>query len=220
MSVVTVSIRHVSTVTPAAHAALTAAPPEQAVSPDTEALGTLPRRAIAGEANAIDDLMVEIRPRIVRYCRARLGRDAGHYDLADDVAQEVCVAVISALDNYRDMGRPFMAFVYGIAAHKVADARRRESRSPSLTVQNFPDDPDEAPGPEEWVLRVSDARKVRALLERLPKQQRDLLLLRVVVGLSSEETGKALNMRAAAVRVQQHRSLRRLRELAEEAGIT
>ena len=61
---------------------------------------------------------------IVRYCRARLGRVAGHYHIADDVAQEVCIAVFSALPRYRDMGRPFVSFVFGIAAHKVADALR------------------------------------------------------------------------------------------------
>ena len=59
---------------------------------------------------------------VVRYCRARLGRITGHYYVADDVAQEVCLAVLSALPRYRDMGRPFASFVFGIASHKVADA--------------------------------------------------------------------------------------------------
>jgi RNA polymerase sigma-70 factor, ECF subfamily len=40
------------------------------------------------------------------------------------VAQEVCLAVLSALPRYRNMGRPFVSFVFGIASHKVADAAR------------------------------------------------------------------------------------------------
>ena len=70
---------------------------------------------------------------VVRYCRARLGRITGHYYVADDVAQEVCLAVLAALPRYRDMGRPFASFVFGIASHKVADAVRNASGSPSLT---------------------------------------------------------------------------------------
>ena len=66
------------------------------------------------------------------------------------------------------------------------------------------------------VLRQSDARRVRELLNQLPAHQRELLILRVAVGLSAEETGTALGMSAGAVRVAQHRALSRLRALAGE----
>src|ERR1022692_5018048 len=62
--------------------------------------------AAAGQPAAIESLLRQIRPMVVRYCRARLGRIAGQYHVADDVAQEVCIAVLSALPRYRDMGRP------------------------------------------------------------------------------------------------------------------
>ena len=42
----------------------------------------------------------------------------------DDVAQDICIAVLAALPRYRDRGRPFEAFVHGVASRKVADARR------------------------------------------------------------------------------------------------
>jgi len=71
---------------------------------------------------------------VVRYCRARLGRITGQYQVADDVAQEVCIAVLSALPRYRDMGRPFASFVFGIASHKVADAVRAAARCASATL--------------------------------------------------------------------------------------
>src|ERR1022692_1521582 len=81
-------------------------------------------------------------------CRARLGRIAGHYHVADDVAQEVCIAVLSALPRYRDMGRPFASFVFGIASHKVADAMRTASKL-AVPTEDLPDGPDDRPGPEE-----------------------------------------------------------------------
>ncbi len=77
---------------------------------------------------------------VVRYCRARLGRISGHYHAADDVAQEVCIAVLSALPRYQDMGRPFASFVFGIASHKVADAKRSASRL-AIPTEDLPDGP-------------------------------------------------------------------------------
>jgi RNA polymerase sigma-70 factor, ECF subfamily len=134
------------------------------------------------------------------------------------VAQEVCLALLSALPSYRDMGRPFGAFVFAIAAHKVADAARGAARAP-LPVPVLPDLPDRCLGPEETVLKSVDARLARALLAHLPAAQRRLLLLRVVGGLSAEDTGYVLDMSPGAVRVAQHRALVRLRALAaDEAG--
>jgi RNA polymerase sigma-70 factor (ECF subfamily) len=64
------------------------------------------------------------------------------------------------------------------------------------------------------VLRGIEASRARRLLARLPAGQRRLLLLRVVTGLSAEETGYVLDMTPGAVRVAQHRALARLRQLA------
>lgn len=169
--------------------------------------------AVDGQPAAIDTLLRQIRPMVVRYCRARLSRMTGYYQVADDVAQEVCIAVLSALPRYQDMGRPFASFVFGIASHKVADAVRNASRL-AIPTEDLPDGPDDRPGPEETVVAYIEAERVRSLLARLPLHQRELLVLRVLTGLSAEETGRALGMSARAVRVAQHRAIARLREMA------
>ncbi|MBG0827815.1 sigma-70 family RNA polymerase sigma factor [Planomonospora sp. ID67723] len=174
--------------------------------------------AVQGDRTAIESLLTQLRPMVVRYCRARLGRVSGQYHIADDVAQEVCIAVLSALPRYRDMGRPFASFVFGIASHKVADALRSSVRS-AVPTQDLPDGPDEGPGPEETVVRYIEAEHARRLLSRLPDNQRELLMLRVVSGLSAEETGNVLGMSPGAVRVAQHRALARLRAMAELESI-
>jgi RNA polymerase sigma-70 factor, ECF subfamily len=171
--------------------------------------------ARCGQPAAIESLLRQIRPMVVRYCRARMDRISGHYHAADDVAQEVCIAVISALPRYRDMGRPFVSFVFGIASHKLADAQRAAARQ-AIPTEDVPDGPDDRPGPEEIVVACIEAERVRALLAQLPAQQHRLLVLRVLSGLSAEETGEALGMSAGAVRVAQHRALARLRALVAE----
>ncbi|MDA0632500.1 sigma-70 family RNA polymerase sigma factor [Nonomuraea sp. CA-218870] len=181
---------------------------------DDSDLRELTSLAVQGDRTAIESLLGELRPMVVRYCRARLGRVSGQYHIADDVAQEVCIAVLSALPRYRDMGRPFASFVFGIASHKVADALRSSVRS-AVPTQDLPDGPDDGPGPEETVVRYIEVEHARRLLARLPRNQRELLLLRVVSGLSAEETGNVLGMSPGAVRVAQHRALARLRQMAE-----
>ncbi|MGH3320069.1 MAG: sigma-70 family RNA polymerase sigma factor [Streptosporangiaceae bacterium] len=190
-------------------------PNEPGEPADDTDLGEIASRAINGERGAVEQLITSIRPLVVRYCRARLGRISGMYHAADDVAQEVCVAVIAALPRYRDLGRPFASFVYGIAAHKVADAQRSAVRA-AVPTDEVPDELDDTPGPEEHVVRASEAQRARDLLDYLPEQQRELLLLRVMGGLTAEQTGTIMHMSAGAIRVAQHRALQRLRALALE----
>ncbi|HEY3735397.1 MAG TPA: RNA polymerase sigma factor ShbA [Streptosporangiaceae bacterium] len=176
-------------------------------------LRDLAELAIRGQPDAIESLLEQVRPMVVKYCRTRLGRISGHYHAADDVAQEVCIAVLSALPRYRDMGRPFASFVFGIASHKVADAVRSATRS-AVPTEDLPDGPDDHPGPEEMAVAYVEAQRARDLLARLPGHLRELLLLRVVTGLTAEETGNVLGMSPGAVRVAQHRALARLRAIA------
>jgi RNA polymerase sigma-70 factor (ECF subfamily) len=177
----------------------------------------LAMQAARGDRSALEALLTQIRPLAHRYCRARLGGH-GWEHAADDVAQEVCLAILDALPRYRDEGRPFEAFMYGIAAHKVADVLRARSRD-GLPIAEVPDDVASDPTPEEHAMRRSDAAVARSLLSRLPEQLRELIVLRVAVGLTAEETGQALGMSPGAVRVAQHRALARLRMLADEQAV-
>lgn len=181
-------------------------------------MGNLTELAARGQPAAIDMLLRQIRPMVLRYCRSRLGHISGHYHAADDVAQEVCIAILSALPRYQDIGRPFASFVFGIASHKVADAKRSATRL-AIPTEDLPDGPDDRPGPEETAVAYLEAERARSLLARLPVNQRELLVLRVLSGLSAEETGHELGMSAGAVRVAQHRALARLRAIAVEEWI-
>ncbi len=168
--------------------------------------------AMKGDRKAVARLLTVIRPLAVRYCRARIGRQERSFASADDAAQEICLAVLKSLPSYRDQGRPFLAFVYGIAAHKVADAHRASSRNRSEPVADVPDVPETEAGPEQQALRGELSREMVELLRVLPEKQREILLLRIVVGLSADETAMAIGSTPGAVRVAQHRALTKLRK--------
>ena len=174
--------------------------------------------AVAGDRDALREVLETIRPIVVRYCRARVGAFERSGLSADDVAQEVCLAAVMALPRYRDRGRPFLAFVYGIAAHKVADAYRAVGRDLSYAMETVPERRSAEPGPEQAAIDADSVTRMSQLLEILPDKQREILILRVVVGLSAEQTAEAVGSTAGAVRVAQHRALARLKSAIAAAG--
>jgi RNA polymerase sigma-70 factor, ECF subfamily len=177
----------------------------------------LVRNAAAGDQDAVGRLLAVVRPHVVRYCRARLG--PSNRTSADDVAQEVCLAVLTGLPGYRFQGKPFMAFVYGVAAHKVIDAHRAATRTRWGLDVEIPDSADMTEGPEQHALRAELSGELRRLLDELPESQREILVLRVALGMSAEETAGAVGSTPGAVRVAQHRALARLRSSLADSGV-
>ena len=183
-----------------------------------ERLDAVVAEAVAGDRDALREVLETIRPIVVRYCRARIGTTERSGLSADDVAQEVCLAAITALPRYRDQGRPFLAFMYGIAAHKVADAHRAAGRDLSYPADSVPELRSLEAGPEQLAVEADSVAQMNELLEVLPDKQREILILRVVVGLSAEETATAVSTTPGAVRVAQHRALARLKSELIAAG--
>jgi RNA polymerase sigma-70 factor, ECF subfamily len=151
------------------------------------------RLAAQGDRSAVEELLAATRPVVVRYCRAGVGRVEGSFAAADGVAREVCLAVLGGLSGYRAEGRSFLAFLYDVAVREVGKARRSR---PTVRTEGLP-------------------AELAGLAEVLSVGQREVLLLRVGVGLSAEETADAMGMTPGAVRIAQHRALNELRRLAD-----
>jgi RNA polymerase sigma-70 factor (ECF subfamily) len=166
--------------------------------------------ASAGDRVATHELLTYLRPIMVRYCRGKLGR-VRPVNSPDDVAQEVCIAVFRALPTYRHLGRPFLSFVFGVAAHKVADVHRSAARDKSLPTAETPELPDVEESPEQIALRRELVEQTGGLLRTLLPRQREILIMRIVLGMSAQETAEAVGTTPDAVRVAQHRALNRLR---------
>src|ERR1700756_1852180 len=125
-----------------------------------EHLDAVVAEAVAGDRNALREVLEIIRPIVVRYCRARVGAGERSGLSADDVAQEVCLAAITALPRYRDRGRPFLAFLYGIAAHKVADAHRAAGRDLAYPAESVPERWSSDAGPEQRAIEADSVSRM------------------------------------------------------------
>jgi RNA polymerase sigma-70 factor (ECF subfamily) len=174
--------------------------------------------ALTGDPVAVSRLFGWIRPVVVRYCRARITPRSGHGG-ADDVAQDICLAVLHGLPTFVGEPHEVLRWVYGIAAHKVIDYYRRGGRDKSDPTEDAPSRADPNAGPEELAMRGEQRAQVQALLAILTPAQREVLTLRIVVGLSSIDTAAITGMSASAVRVTQHRALNRLRRHLQSSSV-
>ncbi|MCR6483897.1 sigma-70 family RNA polymerase sigma factor [Amycolatopsis sp. OK19-0408] len=174
----------------------------------------LVRSAMTGNRAAVAGLLRALRPIVFRYCLGRLGTWQDGSSDAEDCAQEVLLAVVGALPGYRYEADGFVAFVFGIAAHKVSDFHRRRARDRTSPVAEPPADRWVGGGDPtgEEAERSAALDWSEGLLATLPARQREILVLRIILGLSAEETAAAVGLRSAgAVRVAQHRALTTLR---------
>ena len=80
-------------------------------NPEQPGADDLLDRAVGGDPAAIELLIGRIHPVVVRYCRSRMAVGPQFLATADDIAQEVCMAVLTALPRFRREGKPFLAFV-------------------------------------------------------------------------------------------------------------
>ncbi|WP_084628271.1 RNA polymerase sigma factor ShbA [Amycolatopsis nigrescens] len=183
-----------------------------------EQLAPLVRDAADQNPAAVQALLQTLMPVVVRYCRARMGGRDLSYLSADDVAQEVCLAVLKALPAYQDRGGSFLYLVHAIAANKVADAYRLVSRDRSEPVPELPERPLADNEPEKHALALDLGERLTGLLSCLPQLQQEILALRIAVGLSANETAEALGISPGNVRVTQHRAITKLRTVVRPDG--
>ena len=170
-------------------------------------------RARAGDTGAVHDLLAALRPAVLRYCAYRLSSYSGGRDSAEDAVQETCLAVVTRLGDYADHGAPFSAWVYAIAANKVADAQRRHRRG-SVPVEELPEQVEASLTPEERAVASVELHTMLTLADQLPRRMREVLLRRAS-GATARHVAEDLGMSSGAVDVAHHRALTRLRELVD-----
>lgn len=154
----------------------------------------------------------EALPRVYGYFLPRCG---GSVSTAEDLTQETFLACVAELKRKKHVETP-IAWIYGIARHKLVDHYRRqerEERSLSLAIEADR-------GEEELVVSDDPASRERviAALQAVVPSQRSALVLFYVDGLSMAETGRALGKSVEAVESLLARGRQRLKRAYLEEG--
>lgn len=171
-------------------------------------------RAQQGDEAAFESLWRDLNPALLRY----LGLEGG---AADDVASDTWATVVKGLPRFKGDERAWRSWVFVTARRRAVDAGRRRSRAAqlehglaSLPAENQPVDP------ADVVAATHDTDAALRLLAQLSPLQAEVIALRVLTGLSTEEVAKIVHRSPGAVRVAAHRGLRRLEEILLAADVT
>lgn len=167
-------------------------------------------RVRAGHADAVTELYARFQRPLFTY----LARLTGNRELAEDLLQETFIRVHRGREAYQPSGH-FRAWLFTIARHMLIDWARRERVAWELrpALEENAVAPDRTESRAEALDLI--ARLERAL-QRLPRDDREVIVLSRVVGMDAEEISRATGGTAGAVRVRLHRALRRLAELLGE----
>jgi RNA polymerase sigma-70 factor (ECF subfamily) len=165
------------------------------------------KRAQQGDSEAVGELYDRYNERIFRYVWARV-----HDALtAEDLTGEVFARMVAALAGYRFTGVPFGAWLYRIAHNLVVDHHRKEGGRVLIPLQHVEEHPGSMANPDAVVDQLLKLERVERALVRLDPLQREVVVLRFVVGMPLQEVAQALDKTVAAVKSLQYRGLIALR---------
>jgi RNA polymerase sigma-70 factor (ECF subfamily) len=165
-----------------------------------------------GDEAAFARLWRDLNPSLLRYLRL-----AG--DVADEVAAESWLTVVRKLRAFRGDESAWRAWVFTTARRRAVDAARRRDRETRLARRATEWVVPVAPDCADEVVATATTHDAIQLVRRLPPMQAEVVLLRVVAGLSVGEVADVLGRTPGAVSVAAHRGLRALAALVGEPGV-
>jgi RNA polymerase sigma-70 factor (ECF subfamily) len=169
---------------------------------------TQPLEPQSGMRAEFDRLLVELRPKLHRYC----ARMTGSVIEGEDVVQEALVKAIQAFPETGTIERP-EAWLFRIAHNAALDFLRRRARQDATRSDEDPDMiVDRVTTAED---RQIAAASLRTFM-RLPVAQRSSVILMDVLGYSLQEIGTVMDSSIPTIKAALHRGRTRLRELAQE----
>ncbi|MFI9721588.1 RNA polymerase sigma factor [Streptomyces sp. NPDC052396] len=162
-----------------------------------------------GDETAFRTVYRSVQPRLLGYVRTLVG-DAD----AEDVASEAWLQIARDLERFTGDADRFRGWAARIARNRALDHIRMRGRRPAIGG----DDSELAARPAEsdtadQALESLGTGRTMELIARLPQDQAEAVVLRVVVGLDAGSAAEMLGKRPGAVRTAAHRGLRRLAEL-------
>ena len=162
--------------------------------------------AKAGDPEGIHYLYVRYADDVLRYVTS-LVRDRSE---AEDITQNVFAKVITAIQKYEERSVPFSAWITRVARNAALDHLRAKRPIPTEEIRLADNGNSQ--------ISTERARDLREALDELPSDQREVLVLRHVVGLTPMEIAGTLKKTESSVHGLHHRGRRTLRARLEEAG--
>ncbi len=172
---------------------------------DTAQAATLAERARRRDGQALAELCAEFHPRVLKFMHYRVGPR-----FAEDLASEVFLKVVRAIETQNGS---FAAWVFRIAANVATDHLRssrvrRETWMAEAILES-------AASGDEPAAAVGRALDLQGALAQVTEDQRELVTMKFINGLTNAEIAEATGRSPEAIRVLQFRALAALRSILE-----
>ena len=163
---------------------------------------------------ALERLYQVMSPAVLGYLRVQGAADP------EDLTNEVFLGVFRRITSFDGSEDAFRSWVFTIAHSRLIDDRRRADRRPQI-ADDVHERPERAGGDVEHdAMERLSSQRVQALCEQLVPDQRDVLLLRLMAGLTVEAIADALGKSEGAVKALQRRGLANLRKILERDPVS
>ena len=170
------------------------------------------RSVLRGNVNDFEKLVTAYEKNVYNLAL----RMVGDPEDAADMTQETFIKAYRALSSFRGYSK-FSSWLYRIASNVCLDFLRSRSRHPQVSLSTVDEDdratfelPDMRQNPEEQLMKKLGMEAVRRGLEQLPEQQRQILVLRELGGLSYAELAQTLGLEEGTVKSRIFRARKRL----------
>jgi RNA polymerase sigma-70 factor (ECF subfamily) len=163
-------------------------------------------RAQAYDPEAFSEIYDAYYGGIYKYIYYRVGDQV----LAEDLAAEVFVRAMDSIDTYNFRGVPFSAWLYRIANNLVVDHFRRQPSQPVLPLE------EKMIGDADALEMAFTQQALRKALSELTEEQKQVIILKFIDGLTNYEVAEVLGKTEGAVKSLQHRALATLGRLMAE----
>lgn len=160
-------------------------------------------QAARADLRAFNALYERHVTRVYRYLLVRVSNVAD----AEDLTSQTFLVAMENLDKYRGE-RPFLAWLFGIARHKVADKYRKQK--PELMLETAKDLADPQDNPDDLVSQKLQIEAVAQKLKTLSPDRAEAISLRLFGGLGIPEIARLMQKREPAVRMLLHRGMQDL----------
>ncbi len=167
------------------------------------------KRAIKGEASAFGLLYDKYQPQIYRFIYLKVG----HREEAEDLTHQVFLKTWGNMERYNFQGFPFSAWLYRVARNQVVDYYR--TKKVNVDLESITELRTETCFSQEMDTN-SDIEQVRLAIQQLSPRQQDVIILRFIEDLSLSETASILHKTETAVKLLQHRAIKKLKRVLNQ----
>ena len=186
---------------------------------DSESSVDLLQRARGGDREALERLLRRYRPLLRRWARGRLPGWARDVVDTDDLVQDTLIQTVRRIEVFEPHhDGALLAYLRQALQNRIRDEIRRKGRNPERATLDS-QTPDEAPSPLERTVGFQNLERYEAALARVRAEDRELIVMRIEMGMSYEELAAAVGKPSPnAARMSVLRALLRLGEEIERGG--